>query len=50
MDLVWQHDDWKIDHWIDRPGPTPTLADGTETALFDQLQQVTGWPRPVGGE
>jgi hypothetical protein len=50
VDLVWQHDDWKIDHWVDRPGPTPTLADGTDTALFDQLQQVTGWPRPVGGE
>ena len=50
VDLVWQHDDWKVNGWVDRPGPAPTLADGTDTGLFEQIRRVTGWPRAVGGQ
>jgi hypothetical protein len=42
--LAWEHDDWKVDAWTARAGPTPGLA--PETAISD-LTRVTGpagWP------
>ena len=47
--LAWQHNDWKVDGWSSRSGPTPTLTASTATAGFDALAGVTDWPLVARG-
>lgn len=43
VDLVWEHDDWRVDGWTAAPGPTPALATNAAVATVAELVEVTGW-------
>lgn len=48
VDLVWEGDDWQIDGWTARAGPTPALATSAAISTVEELAVVTSWPA-VGG-
>lgn len=51
VDLVWEHDDWKVDGWTSRAGPTPLLDATAAVASTEQVAEVLSWPSaPSGGE
>ena len=43
VSLAWERDDWHLDGWAARPGPTPMLTD-TDIATTATLTAVTAWP------
>lgn len=49
IDLTWEHDDWKIDGWSARPGPTPLLDATAAVASTDEIERVISWPPSPGG-
>lgn len=50
VDLVWEHDDWRVDGWTTAAGPTPALATNAPIATVEDLATVTAWPPAAGGE
>lgn len=49
VDLVWESDDWKINGWTTRPGPTPLLDATTAIATTEEVNEVVSWPAAGGG-
>lgn len=44
VELVWEHDDWRVDGWTATPGPTPALTATAEIATVPELVEVLAWP------
>jgi hypothetical protein len=43
VDLVWQHDDWKLESWHRSVGPTPSIAATEPVAPTELLDAIEGW-------
>lgn len=48
LDLVWEQDDWKVDGWATKTGPTPALAAGAAVSEGGDVSRVAEWP-PASG-
>jgi hypothetical protein len=44
LELVWEDEDWKVDAWTARAGPTPALAAGAAVSSVEEITDVAGWP------
>lgn len=44
VELAWEGDDWQVDGWSARPGPTPALPTQQPVASLDELREVADWP------
>ena len=49
VELAWERDDWRIDGWDTRPGPTPALAADSVVSSVDEIADVLTWPTAGGG-
>jgi hypothetical protein len=48
LDMVWEHDDWKVDAWDTTPGPTPALAAAAAVSNGREVADVADWPAAAG--
>lgn len=46
--VAWERDDWRVDGWDSRPGPTPALAADAVVSSVEDVAKVVSWP-PAGG-
>lgn len=49
VELAWERDDWRIDAWETRRGPTPALAATSIVSSVDAIAEVLAWPTAGGG-
>ena len=49
VELAWEREDWRIDGWQARSGPTPALASAVEIATVDDVAEVISWHSSSGG-
>jgi hypothetical protein len=50
VDVLWQEDDWRLDHWAATEGPTPALPPEVEIATTESVVATAAWPSPLALE